>query len=130
MRSRAWTCVFSSKQKTVLAIVLTAVVAIAPSFFSYLQASREISARYAENHREAANGYDALAAAVKDLQKTVLEQHDYSVKLEGQVDLLTSVLSQLAPRSALRTGSEPRTPARPELPAPPGSFDAAARLER
>ncbi len=121
----------SSKQKTGLAIVLGAAVAIAPAFFGYLQTSQEIRAKYAENHRDAAGGYDALAAAVKDLQAAALEQHDYIVKLEGQIVILTGVLTRqlaaaggpLRMQSTLPSLDKP--PARPDLPAPPGSFDAA-----
>src|SRR5262245_57013831 len=83
-------------QKTVLAIVLGAIVAIAPSFFSFLQARQEIREKSAENHAESAQGDETLVAAVKDLQKTVLEQHDYVVKLEGQNTTLTNVLGQLS----------------------------------
>lgn len=127
----------TTKQKTVLAIVIGAIVAIAPSFFSYLQARQEIREKYAENHNEAARGYDTLVASVKDLQKTALEQHDYIVKLEGQLVAMTSFLAQLSasPNGGLRMGSQPtlpkleKPPTRPELPAPP-DFDTAQRALR
>lgn len=126
-----------TKQKTVLAIVIGAIVAIAPSFFSYLQARQEIREKYAENHNEAARGYDTLVASVKDLQKTALEQHDYIVKLEGQLVAMTGFLAQLSSSAGgMRMGSQPATlpklekpPTRPELPAPP-DFDVAQRALR
>lgn len=119
------------RQKTVLAIVLGALVAIAPSFFSYLQARQEIREKYKQGRDEAANGYDALVASVKELQKTALDQHDYVVKLEGQISALTAVISQLSAASpGLRMGSSPlprleTPPSRPNLPAPPSDFDVA-----
>lgn len=120
----------TAKQKTVLAIVVGALVAIAPSFFGYLQARQEIREKYAENHNEAEAGYQALVESVKNLQKTALEQHDYIVKLEGQLETLTTVLTQLSSTTtSLRMGSGlpklEKPPIRPNLPAPPDNFDAA-----
>jgi hypothetical protein len=115
-----------TRQKTVLAIVIGAVVAIAPSFFGYLQARQEIREKYTQGHVEAAAGYTTLVESVKGLQKTALEQHDYIVKLEGQLTALTGVLTQLATSTPgfRMTVSRPlpvaeKPPARPELPAPP-----------
>lgn len=123
------------KQKTALAIVLGALVTIAPSFFTYLQARQEIREKYHQTHTEASNGYDALAASVKDLQNTLLEQHDYIVKLQGQVALLTAFLSSGSPSLRMGSGSGsaavanlPETPTPPNLkplPAPPADFDVA-----
>jgi len=118
----------TSKQKTVLAIALTTLGAIAPAFFSYLQATQETRAKYRQSHNETERSYDALAASVKDLQEAMLIQHDYVVKLEGQIAALTAILAQRptsSELSGLRLGTVPelpkleRPPARPELPAPP-----------
>jgi hypothetical protein len=125
----------ASRQKTVLAIVLTALVTIAPSFFSYLQARQALREKYKQSRDEAVNGYETLATSVKSLQNAVLEQHDYAAKLEGQITLLTSILAQLStatPGLRMSAGSSlPRLekpPTRPNLPAPP-NFDAA-QMER
>lgn len=120
----------TTRQKTVLAIIVGALVAVAPSFFGYLQARQEIREKYAANHEEAAQGYDTLVVSVKDLQKTALEQHDYIVKLEGQITLLTNVLTQLSTSTtSLRMGNGlpklEKPPGRPNLPAPPDDFNAA-----
>lgn len=124
----------TSKQKTILAIVLGAVVAIAPSFFSYLQARQEIREKYRQNRAEATVGYDVLVTSIKDLQRTVTEQHDYIVKLQGQVTLITDALSPSSLRmmgsgagstatAALPTLEAP--PELPSLPAPPPDFSTA-----
>lgn len=111
----------SSKQKTVLAILVGALVAIAPSFFGYLQARQEIREKYKQSYVETETSYETLVTSVKDLQKTALEQHDYIVKLEGQIATLTSVIAQLSP--GLRMGAPlpklDKPPMRPDLPAPP-----------
>ena len=119
----------TSKQKTVLAIVLTAIVAIAPSFFGYLQARQEIAEKYKQGRGEAANSYETLAASLKDLQTASFAQHDYIVKLEGQITMLTRVVAQLATATpGLRMTAPPtlptleKPPLRPDLPAPP-DFD-------
>jgi hypothetical protein len=124
-----------TRQKTVLTIVIGAIVAIAPSFFGYLQARQEIREKYAQSHDEAAKGYTILVESVKGLQQTVLEQHDYTVKLEGQLTALTSVLAQWSASSpGLRMGNgrplpaAEKPPARPELPAPPADFTAAQQM--
>jgi len=128
----------TAKQKTVLAIIVGALVAIAPSFFTYLQTSQEIREKYRQNRAEAGNGYEALAASVKDLQKTALAQHDYIVKLEGQLVLLVNLVTKLPTGSGAGSASGPVAhasvmpvpvielpPPRPDLPAPPESFDVA-----
>jgi len=123
----------SSKQKTALAIVVGAIVTITPSVLSYMQARDEVAAKRAESHEEAEASYKALSDTVKALQKNALEQHDYIVKLDGQLATLVSVLSQW-PTNAPGAGSgsagmrmtahpplptiEP-PPGRPDLPAPP-----------
>lgn len=113
----------SSKQKTVLAILVGALVAIAPSFFSYLQARQEIREKYKQNHVETETSYETLVTSVKDLQKTALEQHDYIVKLEGQIATLTNVIARLpsGPRvnTSLPLPKLDKPPTRPDLPAPP-----------
>ena len=118
----------TSKQKTVLAIVI-AVLGAVPALFSYLQATQETRAKYRQSHSETEKSYEALAASVKDLQQAMLVQHDYVVKLEGQVAVLTSIIAHqpvpTSTASGLRLSSPPslpkleRPPARPELPAPP-----------
>jgi hypothetical protein len=125
----------TSRQKTALAIVLGALVAIAPSFFGYLQARQEIREKYQQGRDEAVNGYETLVVSVKDLQKTALEQHDYVVKLEGQLVALTSILAQLSTATpGLRMGAASplpkleKPPTRPNLPAPP-DFDVV-RMKR
>lgn len=113
------------RQKTVLTIVIGAIVAITPSFFSYLEARQEIREKYGQSHDEAASGHDALASSVSELQKTVLEQHDYVVKLEGQVEALTRVVTQLAASTGRALPTLDKPPGRPRLAAPP-NFEAAA----
>jgi hypothetical protein len=121
------------RQKTALAIVLGALVAIAPSFFSYLQATQEMRQKYKQGRDETEHGYETLVVAVKDLQKTALAQHDYIIKLEGQITTLVNVLGHLPAAAGLRMGSGPplptpeRPPLRPELPAPP-DFDAVQAM--
>lgn len=125
----AWQGMATTKQKTVLAIVLTAIVAITPSFFGYLQARQEIAAKYKQGRGEAAHSYETLVASLKDLQTASLAQHDYIVKLEGQLSMLTRVITQITTStSGLRMTALPALPAldkpplRPNLPAPP-DFD-------
>jgi hypothetical protein len=125
----------TTKQKTVLAIVLGAVVAVAPSFFGYLQARQEIREKYQLNRNEASNGYDALVTSIKDLQATVTKQHDYIVKLQGQVSLLAEVISSSGMRmsgSGAGSASSPELPPPleppprlPPMPAPPADFSTA-----
>jgi len=125
----------TAKQKTILAIVLGAVVAVAPSFFGYLQARQEIREKYQLNRHEASNGYDALATSIKDLQATITKQHDYIVKLQGQVGLLAEVISSSGMRMSSDSGagsaSPPelpafeKLPALAPLPAPPADFNTA-----
>jgi hypothetical protein len=128
----------TAKQKTVLAIVLTAVVAIAPSFFGYLQARQEIREKYQLNRSEASNGYDALVTSIKDLQATVTKQHDYITKLQGQVALLAEVISsagsglRMSGSGAGSASSPPELPPPleplprlPPMPAPPADFNTA-----
>ena len=124
----------TTKQKTALAIIVGAVVTIAPTFFGYLKARDEIAAKREESRSEAEAGYRALSESVKGLQKTALEQHDFTVKLEAQIGMLVTVLAQ-PPGSgsggSMRLTSLPTiepTPARPELPAPP-DFDVAQRAK-
>lgn len=120
----------TAKQKTLLTILLGAIVAIAPSFFGYLKARDEIGAKREESRSEAQASYKALAASVEGLQKTALEQHDYVVKLEAQIGMLVNVLAHATPSGVgIRMTSRPplptlETPPRPELPAPP-AFDVA-----
>jgi hypothetical protein len=118
----------TTRQKTVLAIVLGSIVAIAPSFFGYLQATQEMRQKYKQGRDETENGYETLVAAVKDLQKAALEQHDYVVKLEGQITMLTSFITAFSTTTSgfRMSGSLPKLekpPLRPDLPAPP-DFDA------
>jgi len=120
------------RQKTALAIVLGALVAIAPSFFGYLQATQEMRQKYKQGRDETEHGYETLVVAVKDLQKTALAQHDYVIKLEGQITMLVSVLGHLPVTPGLRMGSGPlptleKPPLRPELPAPP-DFDVVQAM--
>lgn len=123
----------TTRQKTVLAIVLGSLVAIAPSFFGYLQATQEMRQKYKQGRDETEKGYETLVAAVKDLQKTALAQHDYIVKLEGQITTVVSVLGHLSVTPGLRMGSGPplptpeKPPLRPELPAPP-NFNAVQAM--
>jgi len=139
----------TSQQKTVLAIVLATVGAIAPAFFGYLQATQETREKYRQSRKEASNGYEVLVTSVKSLQTTVTEQHDYIVKLQGQVDLLTRVLSTSAGLRMTGTGTGsgsgsgstdvpvaaadlPKLDAPPDLPplpAPPPTF-ATAQMAR
>src|SRR5690349_6218289 len=116
------------KQKTILTIVLGAVVAIAPAFFGYLQASQETREKYQQSRHEASNGYDALVKSVKDLQASVTEQHDYIVKLQGQVDLLTRALSAAAGlrMTGSGTGSASVATELPTLDKPPELHDLPA----
>ena len=122
----------TTKQKTALAIIVGAVVTIAPTFFGYLKARDEIAVKREESRAEAEASYKTLSEAVKGLQKTALEQHDFTVKLEAQIGMLVTVLARPpGSGSGIRLTSLPTiepTPARPELPAPP-EFDVAQRAK-
>lgn len=78
----------SPKQKTLATIVAGVIVAVTPSFFTYLQSRDELKAKYKQTNDEAAAGYKTLVESVKELQGAVKEQHDYIVKLEGHVEAL------------------------------------------
>jgi hypothetical protein len=132
----------SPKQKTLVTVVAGVIVAVTPSFFSYLQSRDEIKAKYQQASQEADTGYKALVASVADLQKAVTEEHDYTVKLEGQITALTNLVSHLRssrpvvvhPGVGSGSGSgsaEPplpadvRPPDRPHFERPPANLDAA-----
>jgi hypothetical protein len=120
----------SPKQKTIAAIVAGVLVAVAPSFFAYLQARQEIRSKYNTTHANAEAGYDTLVLSVEKLQQALIEQHDHVVKLEGQVFVLTSILPALMPTrgpasTTMKIGMPPQLPInpRPEFPPAP-DFDA------
>lgn len=114
----------SPKQKTAAAIVAGVIIAVAPSFFAYLQASHEIREKYNANRAKAEAGYDSVVESIKELQLAVVKEHDYVVKLEGQVAVLTSIFTLTRPvttgaGSALRVTAPallPVTPRAPERP--------------
>ena len=137
----------SPKQKTLATIVAGVIVAVTPSFFTYLQSRDELKAKYQQTNDEAAAGYKTLVESVKELQGAVKEQHDYIVKLEGHVEALekmrrTNVVGVGTPGtvghgSGNGTGQgfgsghsdEPKSdlkpPAPPDLRPPPPDFTAA-----
>jgi hypothetical protein len=143
------------KQKTLAMILSGALVAVAPSFFGYLQARQEIREKYRKSHAEAEAGYAALADSVKELQTVATTQHDYIVKLEGQVSVLT-VLAQATPAAdpTPHTGTHPvrptghgtgtgggiakrsdvpkldKPPPRPNFNEPPNDFGGAVQMKR
>jgi hypothetical protein len=83
----------SPKQKTAAAIIGGVLVAVTPSFFGYLQARQEIREKYNANRDKMEAGYDTMVASLKELQQAVVREHDYVVKLEGQVAVLTAIFS-------------------------------------
>lgn len=84
------------KQKTWAMVLSGIIVAVAPSFFGYLQAKDEIKARARVSHAEAEAGYQTLSASVQELQQVVIQQHDYAVRQEGHVEALEAQLAALA----------------------------------
>lgn len=117
----------SPKQKTAAAIVAGVLVAVAPSFFAYMQARHEIREKYNSNRVKAEAGYDAVVESIKELQLAVVKEHDYVVKLEGQVAVLTSIFALTRPMTtgsgaALRMTVPPLLPTTPRAPERP-SFE-------
>jgi type II secretory pathway pseudopilin PulG len=109
----------SPKQKTVAAIIAGVLVAVAPSFFAYLQARQEIREKYVANRDKAEAGYDAVVESIKELQLTVIKEHDYVVKLEGQVAALTSILTLTRFPTMTGSGTSLRVTTPAPLPRPP-----------
>ena len=138
------------KQKTLAMIVSGALVAVAPSFFGYLQARQEIREKYNQNRAASEAGYTTLVESVEALQKNASAQHEYTIKLEAQVVVLTDLISKMRVRvSGTRpvppgTGSgsgvavaDPaplpkmdKPPDRPVFKRPPPDLNAAQHPER
>lgn len=127
-------------KKTIAVGVAGVLIAVIPALFTYMQNRDEIKAKYVQTQASASSGYDALASSVKELQKATLAQHDYIVKMQGQLELMEKfVLARTrVGGSGYGSGSgrlAPVTePKPPELPAPPpkpiygkmpDNFDAA-----
>lgn len=101
------------KQKTWAMVLSGIVVAVAPSFFGYLQAKDEIRARAKTSHAEAEAGYQTLTASVEELQQVVVQQHDYAVRLEGHIEALEAQVAALATEMGELRSAAPATPTRP-----------------
>jgi hypothetical protein len=107
----------TSKPKTVLTIVVGALVAVTPALLGYLENREEIKAKYRAAQESASGGYEALSASVKELQKAVATQHDYIVRLEAHIEYMDKYVLE----SINRVASTPvvvGTP-RPQLPRDP-----------
>ena len=120
----------ADRSKTVLTLIIGAVVGIGPAYFGYLSSHEELKAKYQQTQDEATGGYAALAASVKELQASVMQQHDYIIKLETHLDDMdkyivetrahvgtagarppvapTTVLKPLAPPARPKFGDLPR----------------------
>ena len=130
-------------QKKTAAMVLGGVlIAVTPSLLGYMQNRDEIKAKYAQSQTNASSSYDALAASVKELQAATKEQHDYSVKLQAQLEMMEKYVSDLDAELAAApppAGSHvPRAikhtphvsmikPPEPKLDKPPRDYDAAVK---
>jgi hypothetical protein len=132
----------ADRSKTVLTLVIGAVVGIGPAYFGYLQSRDELKVKYQQTQDEATSGYAALAASVKELQTAVTVQHDYIVKLEANVSamnqLVTIAIEHInstpdvhthVPRTdkILVPTATPPVHERPKFRLVPGDFDAAVK---
>lgn len=128
-----------ANSKTVFTLIIGAIVGIGPAYFGYLQSHDELKAKYQESRDDAAGGYAALAASVKELQASVTLQHDYIIKLETHLDDMDRYMTETRKRvtavdhhPAAETAPAPKPPTPPVLPAlgdlPNNFTDAAAKF--
>jgi hypothetical protein len=119
----------ADRSKTVLTLIIGAVVGIGPAYFGYLSSHEELKAKYQQTQDEATGGYAALAASVKELQASVMQQHDYIIKLETHLDDMDKYIVEtrahvgtvgvrppVAPTTTLKPPAPPERPKFGDLP--------------
>jgi Tfp pilus assembly protein PilO len=85
----------AANPKTLITLLVGAIVGIAPAWFGYLSSHEELKAKYQQTQDEATGGYAALATSVKELQTTATTQHDYVVKLEARLEATDTLIQSL-----------------------------------
>jgi hypothetical protein len=129
----------AANSKTVLTLVIGAVVGVGPAYFGYLQSRDELKAKYQQTQDEASSGYAALSTSVKELQAEVTTQHDYIIKLQTHLDDMDKYMTETRSRVVAGTpgphhvadtaapAHPPTAPDRPKFHPLPGDFDAAIK---
>jgi uncharacterized membrane protein len=107
-------------RKTVLTVVIGAVVALTPPVLGYLQSRSELQQKYAQSNAEADAGYKTLVESVRELRTKVSEQHDTIARLQGHIEAIE------AQASMRMTSAHPLPPVpRPTFVELPADLDAA-----
>lgn len=115
----------TSRQATILKIVVGAVVGLAGPILVYLQARAELREKYAHSDYEAEAGYATLAKSVTELRDTVKAQSDTIARLQGHIESIEASMRRdmrlTVPHPALAPVQRPAfNPLPPDL-------DAAAK---
>lgn len=114
--------------RTLLTLLVGAIVGIGPAWFGYLSSHEELKAKYQQSQDEATGGYAALAASVKELQVSVTTQHDFIIKLETHLDDMDRYMTEPGAHAHARP-RPPAPPAQPKFEILPRDFpDAAAKF--
>lgn len=130
--------VMPTKKQTILAIIIPAIIAIIPAFFTYSQSMYEVRQKYKQSHVEAEAGYTALVTSVKELQDYTKEQHDQLIKLQAYLQAIETLMSRRSfsppgtrtaqpDQTAELNKIRPASMTAPELTEPAANFDEAAK---
>ena len=137
----------STRQQTILSLLIPAIVSIIPATYTYCQSMYEVRQKYNQSHHEAEAGYAALVTSVKELQDATKMHHDDLLQIHAYLRAMEQFITttESRTRSTARSGNpasvritaasdlgslaraRPVASASPDLTEPAPDLDSAAK---